>query len=175
MRIELPEKGLVPLIFFMIVTCIIGAAAWSTNMVPRLWDITEMNRVRVPATMQARAVMTERVSVSSGRRSRPLARVQASATFDHAGQSHMTSRVGSGDNLIPMGVWKRWDAQQAGGDLRVEVSLRKNDAATAYIAPAGIEDGQISAWVGLAAITVVGGVSVLGVLSNALYLLTSRR
>lgn len=173
MRTELPEKGLVPLVFFLIIACIVGVAIWTTNIVPRLWDTTEMNRVRLPATMQTRAVMTERVS--GGRRSRTRARVQASATFDHAGQSHTTSRVGSGDNLISMEVWKRWDAQQAAGDLRVEVSLRKNEPATAYIAPAGVEGGQIGAWLGLAVITVLGGVSVLGVLSNALHLVTSRR
>lgn len=145
MRVSLPQDGIVPVIFFLVLSVGIGAFMIATNSPARLWQSTELGRTRVPALLEARAIRIETVQRGRGH---AFARVQASAVYESQGVSHKVTRVGVDSELIANGFWQKWDARQAAGDMQVEVSISRRDASDAYIAPPGLERMQFPALAG---------------------------
>lgn len=172
MRFSLPQDGIAPVIFFLVLTVGVGAFMFGTNYPAQLWQSTELGRTRVPAMLEARAIRTERVR--PGRRGGVWARVQATAVYESQGISHKLSRVGVYGDAIPNDLWQKWDARQAAGDLQVEVSISRSNPADAYIAPPGLERTQMHAMIALLIVTGISIAVVAGFLSSVVHLARGR-
>jgi hypothetical protein len=172
MRVSFPQDGIAPVIFFLVLTVGIGAFVAGTSYPARLWQSTELGRTRVPAMLQARAIRTEKFQ--PGGRGEVLARVQAIAVYELQGASRTVTRVGAHDDAIPNVLWQKWDAQQAAGDLKVEVSISRDNPAEAYIAPPGLERGQMPAMIALLIITGISVAVVAGLVSSVVHLVRGR-
>lgn len=171
MRASLPQNGITPVIFFLVASVGIGAFMIATNSPAQLWQSTELGRTRVPAMLEARAIRIETVRRGRGH---SFARVQASAVYESQGVSHKVTRVGVDGELIANGLWQKWDARQAAGDMRVEVSISRSDASDVYIAPPGLERNQLPALVGLLVITGISFAVLAGLVSSVVNLVRQR-
>jgi len=171
-RISLPQDGIAPVIFFLVLTVGVGAVLFGTNHPAQLWQSTELGRTRVPATLEARAIRTEKVH--RGRRGGVWARVRATAVYESQGISHTLTRVGVYDDAIPNDLWQKWDARQARGDLQVEVSISRSNPADAYIAPPGLERTQMPAMIALLIVTGISMAVVAGLVSSVVHLVRAR-
>lgn len=171
MRASLPQNEIVPVIFFLVASVGVGAFIIATNSPARLWQSTELGRTRVPAMLEARAIRIETVRRGRGH---SFARVQASAVYESQGVSQKITRIGVDGDAISNELWQRWDARQAAGDMRVEVSISRSDASDAYIAPPGLERIQLPALMGLLVITGISFAVLGGLVSSVVNLVRHR-